>query len=155
MKRSVYIETTIPSYYYETRQEMKISVWRELTREWWNKYRFRYFTVCSDTVMVELEQGRHPQQKEKILLLKDIEKLPYSAVLDDIVEEYIGHKLMPKEFVGDGYHLAYASYYGIDFLLTWNCVHLANPNKFQHMRIINSRMDLKTPIICTPEQLLI
>jgi len=50
-------------------------------------------------------------------------------------------------------HLAYASYYKIDFLLTWNCNHLANANKNQHIRIINTRLNLPTPEIITPFEL--
>jgi hypothetical protein len=61
---------------------------------------------------------------------------------------------VPEDAGGDAYHLAIASYYEIDFLLTWNCRHLANPNKFKHMSIINGRLNLHTPILCTPEQLM-
>ena len=67
----------------------------------------------------------------------------------------MSNHLMPKEYGGDAYHLAYASYYGVDFLLTWNCTHLANPNKFKHLAIINKSMELQCPVLCTPEQLLI
>jgi hypothetical protein len=154
MKRSVYLETTIPSYYYETRKEAKSVAWREITREWWTKYKRCYNAVSSDVVIYELERKTHPMQKEKLEIMNTVERLPYVSAIDDIADEYIGHMLVPKEFVGDGYHLAYASYYGINFLLTWNCDHLANANKFQHIHIINTRLGISTPIICTPEQLL-
>ena len=153
MRRKVYIETTIPSYYYETRKDVKSAAWRQITREWWSKYRRYYDTLSSEMVIFELERGRHPEQREKLALLKDVECLTHLPAIDDIVEAYIAHKLMPREFAGDGYHLAYASYYGIDFLMTWNCQHLANPNKFQHLNIINERLGLRMPVICTPEQL--
>ena len=105
-------------------------------------------------VIFELERDSHPEQHEKLALMREIERLSYLPIIDDIVEAYIGHKLMPREYAGDGYHLAYASYYGVDFLMTWNCQHLANPNKFQHLHVINGRLGLETPVICTPEQLL-
>ena len=57
---------------------------------------------------------------------------------------------MPQEYKGDAIHLAYASLYKMDFLLTWNWNHLANANKHQHIRIINSQMLLPTPEIITP-----
>ena len=60
---------------------------------------------------------------------------------------------MPKIFQGDAIHLAYASFYKIDFLLTWNCNHLANANKRQHIKIINKQLDLWTPEIITPLEL--
>lgn len=154
MKKSVYIETTIPSYYFETREGVKFVAWREITREWWLNFRCFYEPVCSDVVLYELEQGNHPSQAEKISLLSDIDRLEYTPVIDEIVDEYIKHNLVPKEYGGDAYHLAYASYYEISFLMTWNCNHLANPNKFHHMHVINGRLGLHTPIICTPEQLL-
>lgn len=66
---------------------------------------------------------------------------------------YIQNYAMPKDHQGDALHLAYASYYKIDFLLTWNCNHLANANKKQHIRILNTRLNLHLPEIITPLQL--
>jgi len=60
---------------------------------------------------------------------------------------------MPQVLKGDALHLAYASFYKIDFLLTWNCNHLANANKKQHIRRINAKLNLSTPEIVTPLQL--
>jgi hypothetical protein len=66
---------------------------------------------------------------------------------------YLNNYLMPQTLTGDALHLAYATYYRMDFLLTWNCNHLANANKKQHIRIINARMNLLTPEIVTPLEL--
>ncbi len=60
---------------------------------------------------------------------------------------------MPQDQKGDAIHLAYAPFYKIDFLLTWNCNHLANANKKRHIKIINARLDLFTPEIITPLEL--
>ena len=60
---------------------------------------------------------------------------------------------MPAEYGGDALHLAYASYYKVDFLMTWNCDHLANANKRQHIRVINGRLGLHVPEIVTPMEL--
>ncbi len=59
---------------------------------------------------------------------------------------YIENFLMPRGLLGDAIHLAYSSYYKVDFLLTWNCNHLANANKEQHIRIVNNKLNLSTPI---------
>ena len=67
MKKSVYIETTIPSYYYETRQDVKSVAWREITKEWWKKYRNYYLLVCSEIVLIELERGSHSPKKKNYL----------------------------------------------------------------------------------------
>ena len=60
---------------------------------------------------------------------------------------------MPKDFEGDAMHLAFASYFKIDFLLTWNCNHLANANKKQHIRMLNTKLNLNIPEIITPLEL--
>jgi hypothetical protein len=57
---------------------------------------------------------------------------------------------MPREAEGDAYHLALASLCKVDFLLTWNCQHLANANKVRHLTILNSRLGLAMPVITTP-----
>jgi hypothetical protein len=70
--------------------------------------------------------------------------------LEKIDEFYIDNYVMPRSYVGDAVHLAYASYYNLEYLLTWNCNHLANANKRKHIRIINGRLGLFTPEIVTP-----
>lgn len=64
--------------------------------------------------------------------------------------EYIRRKLMPTGAVGDAAHLAMASVHAIDFVLTWNCKHLANANKFRHIRTVNEQLGLAVPILTTP-----
>ena len=73
--------------------------------------------------------------------------------ITDIAQIYLDNFLMPRVLKGDALHLAYASFYKIDFLLNWNCNHLANANKRQHIRVINTRLNLPTPEIITPLEL--
>ena len=73
--------------------------------------------------------------------------------INKIAEIYIKNYLMPKEFQGDALHLAFVSYFKIDFLLTWNCNHLANANKRQHIKIMNASLNLNIPDIITPLEL--
>jgi len=79
--------------------------------------------------------------------------LPIAGDLEQVVEFYIDNYVMPQTLIGDAVHLAYASYYDIEYLLTWNCNHLANANKRKHIRIINGRLGLSTPEIITPLEL--
>lgn len=73
--------------------------------------------------------------------------------ITDIAQIYLDNYLMPNVLKGDALHLAYASFYRMDFLLTWNCNHLANANKRQHIRVVNARLNLATPEIVTPLEL--
>jgi hypothetical protein len=79
--------------------------------------------------------------------------LPFDERIVDIAQVYLDNFLMPRVLAGDTLHLAYVSFWKIDFLLTWNCNHLANANKKQHIRIINTRLNLLTPEIITPLEL--
>jgi hypothetical protein len=72
----------------------------------------------------------------------------------EAVEAYLVHKLMPNDPTGDALHLAAASFHRCDFLVTWNCRHLANANKFGHIRRVNSILGLGNPTLVTPLELL-
>ncbi len=75
-------------------------------------------------------------------------------MIGPIVDFYIANMVMPNDPKGDALHLALASYHKCDFLLTWNCKHLANANKFGHIRQANDRLGLYVPLLVTPLELL-
>jgi hypothetical protein len=108
--------------------------------------------VSGETV-AENSRGDHPYRREIMGFVSRLQLLPYDERLDQIVETYIANYLMPRSFTGDSLHLAYASLYKMDFLLTRNCNHLANANKRQHIRVINTRLDPFIPEITTPMEL--
>ena len=86
-----------------------------------------------------------------------VARLPLLAIdpgVTEIVETYIRHKVMPADPGGDALHLALASFHKCDFLVTWNCLHLANANKFGHIRRVNTLLGLFVPALVTPLELL-
>lgn len=153
MKARVYIETTIPSFYHEIRKNPDMVARRQWTRQWWKMHREYYEPVTSIAVIDELEQGSHPKQKECISLIKDIPILPVSQTIAEIIQTYIDHNLMPNDPKGDALHLALASVHRCQFLLTWNCLHLANANKREHIRHVNTLLGLHVPMLATPMEL--
>ncbi len=151
MKKSAYLDTTVPCYYFDERESLKYPC--EITRKWWDEESQNFDIFISVETIVELNRGDYPK-KEKILeFVSKLEKLETTPEINQIVEYYIKNTLMPKDQKGDAIHLAYASFYKMDFLLTWNCNHLANANKKPHIKIINARLDLFTPEIITPLEL--
>lgn len=153
MRPAVYIETSIPSFYYETRGQAEFVAMRNWTREWWDDKRSQYDCFVSAAVIDELEAGEYPKKEEKILLISGLDYLEINSDIEAIVEVYLANFLMPKDVLGDALHLAIASYHKIDYLLTWNCNHLANSNKRKHIRQINERLRISTPEILTPMEL--
>jgi hypothetical protein len=154
MKSKVYIETSIPSFYYEIRTEPDMIARKEWTCLWWDQISSRYDLVTSIAVLDELNQGNFPSKEKAIQLLNDIPLIDIEAEIAEIVEAYIQNQVMPNNPLGDALHLAMASYHKCDFLLTWNCHHLANANKFGHIRRINVMLGLYVPLLVTPLELM-
>jgi len=156
-KDIVYLDTNIISFYFDSMSEIKFM--REATRKWWSQKSGEYYICTSVAVERELKRGNYYHQSECIDLVNKIAVLPGdNKEIDQIARYYIEHLLAPKEnieeFRGDAIHLAICAFYKVDFLLTWNLKHLANVNKLRQLKIMNARMDLTTPQIVTPDQLL-
>jgi len=154
MKARVYIETTIPSFYHEDRPDPLTIARREWTRKWWDERRHSYEVVSSQAVLAELSAGIYPKKQRCLSFMESIPFVPIAPEIATIVENYIQQKIMPQNAGGDAMHLALASYHKCDLLLTWNCKHLANANKFSHIRLVNTLMGLHVPTIITPLELL-
>jgi hypothetical protein len=151
---SVYIETTIPSYYYETRRTTQILAWREATRVWWDTCCADYELYTSRYVLGGLTLSPPPKAEKCLALLKNLPVLPLPPDIDQVIEYYQENYLMPAGAGGDAFHLAMASMHKMDFLLTWNCRHLANANKYKQITVLNGRLGLYVPVITTPLTLL-
>ncbi len=151
---SVYIETTIPSFYYETRVDPASIAMRDWTHEWWYSARGGFDCFVSAAVVDELENGHHPRKQEKLQLVEALPWMEVNSEVEEIVAVYLANYLMPNDSLGDALHLAIASFHKADYILTWNCKHLANASKRQHIRRINERLRISTPEILTPLELM-
>ena len=153
-KPRVYVETTVPSFYHEERTTPSIVARREWTERWWDGTPERYELVTSSAVLDELAGGIPERSAKRLALIRRLPLLPVESAIAEIVEGYIRHKVMPADSGGDALHLAFASYHKCDFLVTWNCQHLANANKFGHIHRVNAILGLFVPALVTPVELL-
>lgn len=152
--RSVYVETSVASYYAETRETVEAMAWRQATRRWWAKAPGKYRLVTSEYVFAELQRAPEPKRSEALRILEPVELLDPRPETDDVIAYYMEHKLMPQDATGDAAHLAMASLARVDFLVTWNLRHLANVHKLHHAEVLNARLKLPTPQMVTPYSLL-
>ncbi len=150
----IYIETSIPSFYFSVRSEPDMVARRDWTRAWWQVVSPRRDVVSSAAVIEELSRGDYVEQSECVDFVKGLPLLPIEPIVEEIVDRYIENHVMPRDPTGDALHLAIASYHECEFLVTWNCHHLANANKFVHIRQLNTILGLHVPIIVTPLELL-
>ena len=154
MNTLVYVETSVPSFYFDTRHEPEMKARQHWTRQWWDSPKWGEERVIGLPVIAELEEAPPAKRDKALVLLADLRILPYEPEIAEIVEVYFEHKLMPREAEGDADHLALASFHNCDMLVTWNCKHLANANKFGHIHRVNALLGLRTPALVTPMQLL-
>jgi len=154
MKKIVYVETTIPSFYFNQRTQPEILTIAKWTRQWWDNYSKNFKLVSSIAVVEELNYGNYPNKAEKLKFIQKLNFLPITAEVIEIVEIYIARKVMPTNPEGDALHVALATYHKCDILMSWNCRHIVNYNKLEHLRKINTLIGLATPILATPLELL-
>lgn len=151
---SAYVETTIPSFYWTERRSAGSIARRDWTRRWWQSAPATLNLVTSRAVLAELAKASTAQARKRTELLRDLPLLPGSDAVAEVVAAYLRHFVMPSDPAGDALHLALASFHGCRFLVTWNCRHLANANKFDHIRRVNTLLGLATPDLVTPLELL-
>jgi len=154
MRESVYVETSVFSFYHDPRTAPEIVAMRDWTRQWWDTCRQKYDLATSAAVLDELDVGDLPHRREALAMARRLPAVPIEKEAKEIAQIYINQRVMPRDPLGDALHLALASFHKFDFLLTWNCRHLANANKFGHIRRVNVLLELHIPALVTPLQLL-
>ena len=151
----IYIETTVVSFYFNARPEPEMVARQNWTRRWLDAALFSSDElVTSVAVETELDAGEFPHKADMIELASRFPLLDINNAVIEAVEAYIANHVMPNNPGGDAFHLAAASFHRCDFLVTWNCRHIANANKFGHIRRVNGRLGLGNPALVTPLELL-
>ena len=155
MKPRVYLETTIVGYL--TARPLRTvlgAAHQQVTIDWWDKRRRDFDLVVSELVLREAEAGDPEAARARIAKLEGIPRL---ALTDDVLRlggEFVDHALLPQKAAEDALHIAVATIHAVDFLLTWNCTHIANPQIQIRLAEYLQGKDLFLPFICTPEELL-
>jgi predicted nucleic acid-binding protein len=152
---SVYLETTIASYLTAGRSSKPVMAGQQdETHEWWNKHRQKYELFISDLVLEEAAEGDPDAANRRLELLKDIPVLGQSTETDALAKAlFMGISLPPKAEY-DAFHIAVATIHGIDYLLTWNCRHIANIKHRLKIESICRSLGYEAPLICTPNEMM-
>lgn len=153
MKRRVYIETTVVSYLtaLPTRDLVR-AAHQQLTVEWWaGRDGFELF--ISDAVLAEARAGDPTAAARRLAALAGV---PVLAATDDalaLARALLTAAAMPPKAAIDATHVAVAAINGLDFLLTWNCAHIANAVMRPRIERVCREAGFEPPTICTPEEL--
>jgi len=150
-KEVIYLDTSVPSAYYDERV-----LWRmEYTQQWWHEKLPNYQVYISPMLIAEILETQHEQTREKLIaLILDMPQFKVSSEIELIAHGYVEQKIIPAKYAADAFHIAIASYYKADFLLTWNCKHLAEGHRRKLVRLFNTSAGLYVPEIVTPLELI-
>lgn len=146
-----YLETSFVSACVTDRRDPGSLYRQSISLEWWHTQRHQHYLYGSDEVVAELSDQRYARRQEALDHIEDLESLVVSEEVIGLARILVEHKVMPGPLQGDAVHIAVATLYAMDFVLSWNVRHLANPNKTQHLNTICLRLGLIPPPIITPE----
>ncbi len=154
MKRKIYLETSVISYL--TARPSKTIVGaahQQITQAWWEQ-RVDYELFVSQSVWQECAAGNSEAAQRRLAVLENMAVLGITEEVIELAESLILQRLIPAKAVEDAIHMAVATWHRVDFLLTWNCRHIANPFIQEGIARYLETRGLFLPIICTPEELL-
>ena len=155
MKPTVYIETSVISYLTaKPSRDLIVTAHQQITIEWWGNALPNYGAFISPIVLEEISGGDDSAVRSR---LEKVSTFPVLEVLPEIrnlADTYFSSLEIPEKARADAYHLAIASWHGMDFLVSWNCTHIVNGRIKMLIEEINARQGIRTPIICTPEELM-
>lgn len=155
MEPTVYIETTIPSYLAAWQSpQIVMAARQQLTHDWWNNHRHKYELCISQIVLDESAGGDADAAAKRLELLQGIPILEPPDNIEDVVDALMQRVPLPPNAVTDSLHIAISVANGVDYLLTWNCRHIANATLHSRMESVCDSLGLALPTICTPEQLI-
>lgn len=155
MKSSIYIETSIISYYTSRpNRDLIIAARQQQTHDWWNNQMKDFDVFISKMTLDEIADGDPTAAEKRLHVVKKFPLLDLNKAVFILSEGLILSKVMPKEYPEDTLHVAVAAAHGIDFVLTWNFAHINNASTKRNIEIYISNHGYECPVICTPEELM-
>ena len=155
MKEIAYIETTIVSYLVaRPSRDLVLSAHQQVTREWWENERVNYHCIASEEVVREAMLGDTGMAQARIKLLDEVQIVGITAEVEAMAATFMATGALPPTMRPDATHLAAATLSGADYLLTWNCRHLANAHVLRRLQKEAERRGWQLPGVCTPLELM-
>ncbi|HUT13831.1 MAG TPA: type II toxin-antitoxin system VapC family toxin [Thermoguttaceae bacterium] len=155
MRPKVYIETTVVSYLSAWRSpELVMAAQQEATRNWWDEQRERFDLYVSEAVIVEASAGDVGAAKRRLEVVEGIPELEITDEARDLAKRLVADIPLPEKAQLDALHIALATVNAMDYLLTWNCRHIANAALRHRIEAVCDSAGYETPVICTPPELI-
>ncbi len=148
----VYLETSFVSACVSRKRDPASIYHRAVSQDWWETQAGLHRCFISGEVLLELNAPAHRQREEALALVKGVPVLRITDKVIGFAEILVRKKVMPGPVAGDALHVAVAAVHEIEYILSWNVRHLANPRKLDHLRSVCLCSGLLVPTIVTPDQ---
>jgi hypothetical protein len=155
MKPKVYLETSVLSYLCaKPSRDIIVAGHQRITWDWWEFSKENFELYGSQLVLSEAEKGDQKAAKKRLEILAEIPLLELRPEAFELAQLLIRGKVVPEKVAEDAFHMAIATVYGMDYLLSWNCRHIANARIQKKAAVICASSGFELPTICTPEALM-
>jgi len=155
LKPKIYIETSIPSYLSAPlSNDLRVAANQSITIEWWETRRPGFELFISEFVTAEASLGNTEAAQKRLETIADLPKLAITESVRLLAAALISEGPIPPNAEIDAYHIAVATVNGVDYLLTWNCTHIANAIMRPRIEEVCRQQGFEPPIICTPQELM-
>jgi hypothetical protein len=155
VRARIYLETTIISYLTaKPIRDLIIAAHQQITQEWWEARRRSFELYISELVIREAGAGDAVAARKRLDALKKITLLELNEEALYLAGELVQKGPIPERSKEDALHIALATVHGMDYLLTWNCRHIANAEMRKGVTAVCMSLGYEAPVISTPEELM-
>jgi predicted nucleic acid-binding protein len=153
MSPKVYIETSVVSYLTSLKsRDIVVAAHQQITHAWWAT-RERYDLYVSEAVLAEAGGGDPLAAGRRLSALANVPVLMITGEVGNLAARFVDDGALPRKAFVDALHVAAAAVHGMDYLLTWNCAHIANAKIGARLGSLCRWHGLLPPMICTPEEI--
>ena len=152
---SVYLETTFISYLVaRPSRDVIVAGHQQTTQEWWANRRSEFECSVSQVVIDEASVGDSTEVQKRLAIIGGLPTLALTDEANALTQAIMAAGILPPQVLRDAAHVAVTAVHAVDYLLTWNCKHLANAQIARRIAVVCEKLGRKMPIICTPEELM-
>jgi hypothetical protein len=154
MPPTVYVETSVISYYTARASRDVVTAARQtLTQEWWEDARDRFDLYVSVLVVEEAKSGGAEAAQRRLSAISGLPILEINDAAERLAKRFLDEGAIPVSSPEDALHISLATLHGMDFLLTWNFRHINNAEMKRRIRTVIEAAGYESPVICSPEEL--
>jgi hypothetical protein len=152
---SVYLETSFISYLVSLpNRDVIVAGHQQTTHAWWEHRRAQFECSVSQVVIDEASLGDPAEVEKRLTIIGDLRILEVTQDAESLARAIMASGVLPPHAFPDAAHIAVAAVHATDYLLTWNCKHLANAQIARKIAVVCQKLGYRAPTICTPDELM-